>query len=715
MGILKGRSAAFAREREARRQADRARQIAVGRLDRTGAVIWETDGNFSGFKFVSAGGEQLLGYPLLDWYSDSKFWANHLHPADRAEMVRLRSDAITDGRPNDLIYRMIGADGRTVWVRDTSEVTLTRKGLPARINGWMVDITQERLTQLRLRAVFAASRALTKSSPVSDAANEVISTVCIELGWALGALWTIDDEGEFLLCVNVWRESEEMDEFASVTQRLEFRRGTGLPGRVWETGEHAWISDVLQDQNFPRAQSADKVGLRSAFGVPVRSAGSVLGVLEFFNRDVLERDDALLEMMDSIALQMGQFIQRRRAESRLKARNDRMQLLAEAGVSLANSLDEASTLSKIGDLLVGSLGDWCAIDMREESGSISRAIILPEPEFYQDVPAQLIESMTFYDSEHKEILAFGSASQIIVPMRARGRILGTITLGRAESSAKFEKEDLDVAQEFADRTALAVDNIRLHETQRYIATTLQESLRPRLVERIPGMEVTVRYAAAGEGIDVGGDFYDVFSYGQKRWAIVIGDVSGRGARAAALTPLIRYTVRAEAMQEREPSRILTVLNDAMLKQSGEDQFCTVAYAQIDPTDDGAHITTVCAGHPSPLVLRANGEVDTLGEPGTMLGAVPDIELREHSADLRHGDAIILFTDGAIEARRDGENFGEARLIALLGEFAGLGAESIVEGLERSIVDYSQGSLADDLVLLVAKVTGGRGGSSSPEL
>lgn len=706
-GVLKRRSAAFAREREARRQADRARQIAVGRLDRTGAVIWETDGNLSGFKFVSAGGEQLLGYPLQDWYSDSKFWENHLHPADRAEMIRLRSEAITDGRPNDLIYRMIGAGGRTVWVRDTSEVTLKRKGFPARINGWMVDITQERLTQLRLRAVFAASRALTKSSPVSDAANEVIGTVCIELGWALGALWTIDDEGEFLRCVKVWRESEEMDEFASVTQRFEFRRGIGLPGRVWETGEHAWIPELRQDQNFPRALYADKVGLRAAFGVPVRSAGNVLGVLEFFNRDVVDRDDALLEMMDSIALQMGQFIQRRRAETRLRARNDRMQLLAEAGVILAKSMDVASMLSKIGDLLVSSLGDWCAIQMREESGSISKAIILHRDKSKAenlDLHGEFVDSMTFYDSEHKEILAFGSASQIIVPMRARGRILGTITLGRDESSARFEKEDLDLAQEFADRTALAVDNIRLHETQRYIATTLQESLRPRLVERIPGMEVTVRYAAAGEGIDVGGDFYDVFSYGQKRWAIVIGDVSGRGARAAALTPLIRYTVRAEAMQEREPSRILTVLNDAMLQQSGEDQFCTVAYAQIDPTDFGARITTVCAGHPSPLLLRANGQVETLGEPGTMLGAVPDIELREHSADLRHGDAIILFTDGAIEARRDGENFGEARLIALLGEFAGLGAESIVEGLERSIVDYSHGSLADDLVLLVAKVT-----------
>lgn len=740
MGVLKRRSSGITRERGARRLADRARQIVLDRLGRTGAVSWESDGTLAGYKFVSAGAEQLLGYPVEEWYSDSKFWEHHLHPADREEMIRLRSEAVIEGRSGELVYRMIGADGRTVWLRDTSEVTLTKKGFPARIEGWMVDITEERLTQMQLRAVFAASRALTQSSPVSDAANEVISAVCMELEWALGALWTIDDEGELIRCAKVWRESEEMDEFALVTLRSEFRRGTGLPGRVWEAGEPTWISDVVQDENFPRAPYADKVGLHGAFGVPVRSAGNLLGVLEFFNRAVLERDDALLDMMDSIALQMGQFIQRHRVENRLKARNERMELLAEAGVILASSSDTIPALmSRIGDLMVRRLADWCAIHMREESGSISTAIILHtdksktgmteelqrnypprpddtagpakvlrtgDPEFYPSVPTELID-MTSSGPRHKELLsALGFASQIITPLRARGRILGTITLARSESSPRFDREDLNLAQEFANRTALAVDNIRLYAAQRHIATTLQESLRPRLVERIPGMELAVRYAAPGEGIEVGGDFYDVFSYGQKRWAVVIGDVSGRGARAAALTPLIKYTVRSEAMHEREPSRILTLLNEAMLQQSGEDQFCTVAYSRIDPRDDGVYITTVCAGHPSPLILRSHGEVERLGEPGTVLGAVPEVDLTEHLAELRQGDAMILFTDGAIEARRNGENFGEARLIASLSECAALGAEAIAERLEQSIIEYSEGSLSDDMVLLVVKVTHG---------
>ena len=740
LGALQRSTTAIFGEPQARRRADRERQVAVDRLDRIGAVRWEADGTLDHYNFVSAGGEQLLGYPLETWYSESKFWEHHLHPADRDEIVALRSEAITQGCPTELIYRMIAADQRVVWVRDSSEVTLSKKGIPAHVDGWMIDITAERVTQRQLRAVFAANRALTRSSPVADAAGEVIGAVCNELGWALGTLWILEEDGELMRCVKVWNDSDE-DEFASITAgaELAMAKGSGLAGRVWKADGPVWVSDFAQDPEFVRASYADQADLHSAFGVPVRSAGEVLGVLEFFNRAVLARDDALLEIMDSIALQMGQFIQRHRAEARLKVRNDRIEFLEEGGEILASSLDLTSATDKICGLLVRRLADWCSLDMREDNGSISTMTILHKdgskaaiadelknnfsprihndfgqakvmdtglPEFFSSISSDMVESRA-YDLRHAQILNdLGFAAQIIVPLRVRGRILGTMTLVRSKSSPPFAQADLELAQEFANRAALAVDNIRLYESQKHIATTLQESLRPRILEAIPGTEAAVRYTAAGEGVEVGGDFYDVFSSGTNRWAVVIGDVSGQGARAAALTPLIRYTVRAEAMQEREPSRILTSLNEAMLQQSGEDQFCTVAYARIEQTDEGVHITTIRAGHPSPLILRAGGGVETLGEPGTMLGAVPEVHLSEHLADLGPGDALILFTDGVIEARQNSENFGEARLIERAAQCAGMGAEEIAETLEKAVIEYAGGSLSDDMVILVLRVKSG---------
>ncbi|MEO7804437.1 MAG: PAS domain-containing protein, partial [Actinomycetota bacterium] len=139
---VRRRSLGIIPEREARQRAEKRGEVSAARLDHIGAVRWEADSTLR-FTFVSSGGEELLGYPTRTWYSESGFWENHLHPADRFETVRLRSEALKSGRSMELVYRMVGFDGRGVWVRDTSEVTLARAGSTASITGWMVDITQE--------------------------------------------------------------------------------------------------------------------------------------------------------------------------------------------------------------------------------------------------------------------------------------------------------------------------------------------------------------------------------------------------------------------------------------------------------------------------------------------------------------------------------------------------------------------------------------------
>src|SRR5207248_11443603 len=155
---------------------------------------------------------------------------------------------------------------------------------------------------------------------------------------------------------------------------------------------------------------------------------------------------------------------------------------------------------------------------------------------------------------------FGFSSLMIVPLAARGRTLGALTLVAAESGRHYGPADLAVAEDLARRAAQAVDNARLFTQQRHIARTLQESLLPPKLPEIPGVEVAARYEAAGLGTEVGGDFYDLFET-DGEWGVVMGDVCGKGPEAAAVTGLARYTIRAAAMRERSPSRILGILND----------------------------------------------------------------------------------------------------------------------------------------------------------
>ena len=196
---------------------------------------------------------------------------------------------------------------------------------------------------------------------------------------------------------------------------------------------------------------------------------------------------------------------------------------------------------------------------------------------------------------------------------------------------------------------MAIDNARLYSERARIARTLQESLLPPQLPTIPGVEVAARYVAAGEGIDVGGDFYDLFDLGGG-WSVVMGDVCGKGPDAAALTALARYTLRATADQGRLPSEALAMLNDAVLRQRGDGRFITVAYARLALNGTGGtRLTLSTGGHPQPIVLRADGTATPVGDAGTLIGVVEDPELSDSTVDLGPGDALFLYTDGVTEA------------------------------------------------------------------
>src|SRR5436305_6224251 len=166
-----------------------------------------------------------------------------------------------------------------------------------------------------------------------------------------------------------------------------------------------------------------------------------------------------------------------------------------------------------------------------------------------------------------------------VPVTVRGRILGAISF--IATGRRYGPADLELAEDLGRRASTAVDNARLYEELSHIARTLQHSLLPPQLPDIPAIEIAARFRPTGEGNDVGGDFYDVFETAEGDWALVMGDVCGKGADAAALTGLSRHTIRTAAMQERDPSKVLTMLNDAIILQD-TGRFCTVAYARLEP-------------------------------------------------------------------------------------------------------------------------------------
>ena len=412
--------------------------------------------------------------------------------------------------------------------------------------------------------------------------------------------------------------------------------------------------------------------------------------------------------------------------------------LAEAGRILSSSLDYDTTITNVARLAVPRVGDWCAVDLLEEDGAVRPVVVAHvdpakvewakslreryppdptqdqgvyrvlrtgKPELYPEIPRELLVQAA-RDEEHLRLIEeIGMRSAMIAPLTARGRTIGAITFVSAESGRRFDEDDLHLAEELASRCAIAVDNAGLYRDRTHIARTLQESLLPPELPQPPGLEVAARFHAAGEGFEVGGDFYDVFDTGSQRWAAVIGDVCGKGPEAAAVTALARYTLRATAMTEHVPSRILATLNEAMLRQRSDRRFSTVLYACLDQRGGSRCLRFASGGHPLPLILRADGHAAEVGPPGTLLGIVPDPELTDEEVALRPGDAVVLYTDGVTDAAAPDLVREPEDLAAALGARPGESADAIAERLLRLAVTAGDGAAAprDDIAILVIKV------------
>jgi PAS domain S-box-containing protein len=417
-------------------------------------------------------------------------------------------------------------------------------------------------------------------------------------------------------------------------------------------------------------------------------------------------------------------------EAELRAR-----FLAEAGQLLASSLDYEQTLERVARMIVPRLADWCGIDMVDENGGVTQvavahvdpakvqmahdmreryppdmtattglpAIIRGGPaELYPEIPDELLVAAT-QDEEHLRIAReVGLRSAMAVPMRLGDETLGVITFASAESGRIFDENDLRFAQDLALRAATAVQNARLYESQERVAHTLQASLLPERLPQLPGWEIHAAYQAGERGADVGGDFYDILPVASGH-LIVLGDVTGKGIEAAALTSLVRHSARMAARFDPSPARVLALVNEVLREQS-RLSLVTAVCALVQSDGSGARLTVASAGHPLPLLRHPGAGPEPMGDHGVLLGVEGEDDWTDVTVALEPGDTLLFYTDGVTETPGEGARYGELRLYEAMKR-ASDGPVALVAEIERSLREFQAGVAIDDRAMLALRFVG----------
>jgi phosphoserine phosphatase RsbU/P len=418
--------------------------------------------------------------------------------------------------------------------------------------------------------------------------------------------------------------------------------------------------------------------------------------------------------------------------------------LAEASELLAQSLDVELTLALIPRLVVPLLGHWCAVfsadewgDPRLASAAHADEAALPallyelgvvstsrEGKHSQTRPprdgppgskgglrAGTPDARTGPDSPYarlRETMRGGTqmllpspADGFVLPLVARGQRLGVLAVGR-HIDRRQDPEEIAIVEDVARRAALAVDNARIHAERRRIAQTLQQSLLPPVLPTVPGLAFGAEYVPTLGDADVGGDFYDVVPMVDGRWLVVVGDVSGKGVGAAAVTGLVRDVLRVLVRDERPLPEMLRRINETLFER-GDGRYCTLVMAAVGVgTGNRLEISLHLAGHDRPVLVDADGKASFVGTSGTALGLLENVNTPSVQLALAPGDTLVFYTDGVTERRIGEDFFGLERLIQAVGPLAGYAADVVAARLRADVLAFSPEAPRDDIAILALR-------------
>ncbi len=423
------------------------------------------------------------------------------------------------------------------------------------------------------------------------------------------------------------------------------------------------------------------------------------------------------------------------ALDRMREERRRLEFLIGATANLDTSLDPAETLRKIARTAVPEFAELCVIDLLGRRGSmgstvaaavdpavaseverlrgarplrvggthpVARVLESGEPLVVPDLTDGAAVRLIAQSDDHERFMQdAGYRSAAVFPMIARGRTHGAISFLHLGRNAHYEPEQLAVLEDLTDRAAMALDNARLYAERAHVARTLQRSLIPSALPAIAGLELASCFRPMGASNEVGGDFYDAFGDRESFW-LVVGDVCGKGAEAAALTGFLRHTTVAHAGKGMSPAAVLTQVNEAMLNQDFEGRFATAILVHLKLLASGVGLTIASAGHPAALIRRADGEVEECGGNGTLLGVFPDPVMEEVSTTLQPGESLAIYTDGLLEARAPSHVVTVDQLIEQLALRSPSSAQETIDAL-LELIDFEQ-DVRDDVAVVVARVS-----------
>ncbi len=425
------------------------------------------------------------------------------------------------------------------------------------------------------------------------------------------------------------------------------------------------------------------------------------------------------------------------ALERMRDQRWRLEFLISATADLGSSLDPQQTLKKIARASVPELADLCVIDLIDGDGAITSTVAAAaepqlavamehmrrenplgirgrhpvadalrawEPFVRNDLhrnPLLAQAADAGGDEQARFLRDAGCRSAAVLPMVARGRMLGAMSFVRLHGDERYEGSQLAVLEDLTGRAALAFDNARLYAERAHVAHTLRRSLMPAKLPEVPGLQLASFFRPTGAGNEVGGDFYDVFTDREDCW-LVVGDVCGKGADAAVLTGFLRHTTLAYAREGVSPAAVLTRVNDAMLDQDFDGRFATAILARMRFAVEGVHLTLAAAGHPPALIARAGGQAEEFGECGTLLGVFGDPAIFESSTILAPGDTLALYTDGLSEAHAPAQVLTVEEMLAALMRATPALATEIIDAL-IGLLESQDGPPRDDVAVLAAQV------------
>ncbi|MGW4896857.1 SpoIIE family protein phosphatase [Kitasatospora sp. NPDC004240] len=472
-------------------------------------------------------------------------------------------------------------------------------------------------------------------------------------------------------------------------------------------------------------------GLRSLVTVPLKVEGRLIGSLgvaaaapgRYDNEDALRLQFAA----DRVALSL----ESARLAELERLRRGSLSFLVEASDLLAGTLEHEQTLALMAQMAVPTLASWCAVYTTGEHGApAGLAFVLHEDEDRIDPLRDLLDKTPapeadpapgarFWKGPHETARANGLTDgpglsgllgeTVVLPLAARNRVIGLLTLGTS-AGVGFRQEILELAEDLSRRAALALDNSRLYSERTATSQALQRSLLPPELPEIPGVEVDVYYQAAGEGNEVGGDFYDLFTIREGTYGFAIGDVCGTGPEAASVTGLARHSLRLLAREGLDAPQVLTRLNAAILDEGSRSRFLTLLYGELTPRPDGStELSLVCAGHPLPLRLRTDGRVDRAATPQPLLGVMDDLELTAETLVLAPGEVLLCVTDGVTERREGRRMLGDDGLAEVLTGCTGLTAGAVALRVQRAVERFVPEPPSDDMAILTLRVPGQRVG------